>query len=196
MSNAADNPIDQALAQDSRECPGCSLAKPIAEFTYELQLRSRRRLRRRFYFKRLERDHCVKCAESIQELCSACHEPKPLADFYYTWSGHACLKSGHCRDCWSRARKRSQRSRLRSTPYSIRHEQFLQMTVKQGGVCMVCGQGPAKDLVVDHCHTTGRIRGLLCGSCNMGLGLFKDDPKRLKAAVRYLEEHFRALLFT
>jgi hypothetical protein len=44
-----------------------------------------------------------------------------------------------------------------------------------------------KNLDVDHCHRTGKIRGLLCNSCNQGLGLFKDDEKIMKQAADYLK---------
>lgn len=66
---------------------------------------------------------------------------------------------------------------------------------KQGGLCAICKQVGFKmlenhrtSLSLDHCHATGKIRGLLCHSCNQGLGLFKDDPQNLEAAAVYLRE--------
>ena len=51
-------------------------------------------------------------------------------------------------------------------------------------MCSVCGE--IAKLVVDHCHKTGIIRGLLCDKCNVGLGCFKDDIKILEQALEYL----------
>jgi hypothetical protein len=45
------------------------------------------------------------------------------------------------------------------------------------------------ELAVDHCHTTGKVRGLLCSTCNTALGSFQDNPAYLKAAIHYLESH-------
>ena len=66
------------------------------------------------------------------------------------------------------------------------HDYMLQ---QQGGVCAICGSIPGKGQVlhIDHCHTTGMIRGLLCRSCNTGLGIFKDNTKTLTFAIAYLE---------
>lgn len=74
--------------------------------------------------------------------------------------------------------------------YGITREQFDVMSAGQGGVCAICSrppQGKAR-LSVDHQHETKRIRGLLCDPCNSALGLFGDDPERLMAAIRYLEQ--------
>src|SRR6266508_7031334 len=57
----------------------------------------------------------------------------------------------------------------------------------QGGGCAICGDVPKGRLVVDHEHETGRVRGLLCSACNVALGFFKDDPRRLASAANYLQ---------
>ncbi|MFK0048340.1 endonuclease VII domain-containing protein [Streptomyces sp. NPDC090741] len=55
----------------------------------------------------------------------------------------------------------------------------------QGGVCCICLTDPA--VHVDHCHETGRVRGVLCLNCNMGLGLLKESPDHIRRAIQYLE---------
>lgn len=76
-------------------------------------------------------------------------------------------------------------------------EEFEAYWYANHGKCYICrepmrrptkGQGQALDIVaVDHCHTTGKVRGLLCNRCNKGLGFFKDNVDNLKKAIRYLE---------
>jgi len=66
------------------------------------------------------------------------------------------------------------------------------MLENQDGACNIClekleGLG-ATNLCVDHCHATGKIRGLLCRNCNKGLGFFKDNSKNLMRAFTYIEQ--------
>ncbi|MFC5359558.1 endonuclease VII domain-containing protein [Azospirillum himalayense] len=60
------------------------------------------------------------------------------------------------------------------------------MLVAQGGVCAICRLVPEGNLHVDHSHTTGCVRGLLCRKCNTAIGLLQDDPQILKEAAIYL----------
>lgn len=63
------------------------------------------------------------------------------------------------------------------------------MLVRQGGVCAICGGPPDgrwKRFHVDHCHKTGRVRGLLCRKCNNGLGNFGDSVETMRKAIAYL----------
>lgn len=74
--------------------------------------------------------------------------------------------------------------------YGISIERYDEMVAAQCGKCLICNLVPnSHRLAVDHCHVTGNVRGLLCSQCNAGLGLLRDDPERLRAALRYLEDH-------
>lgn len=88
------------------------------------------------------------------------------------------------------------RSRRRQTPaerrasklwaqYGISVAEFEIRSAAQDGKCLICREG-VELLYVDHDHATGVIRGLLCHPCNIGLGWFRDDPARLRQAIKYL----------
>lgn len=74
--------------------------------------------------------------------------------------------------------------------YGLTPADYERLLQEQSGVCAIC-EGTNKNgrrLAVDHCHETDRIRGLLCGTCNSGIGLLKDDPDLCRLAAKYLEE--------
>lgn len=92
--------------------------------------------------------------------------------------------------------KRSQRRKYWDSSYwrvGITAEQYLEMEKAQGGKCALCGRseagskGPSR-LVVDHCHATGVIRGLLCTKCNLALGHFEDNVEAVVKAAEYLRK--------
>lgn len=77
--------------------------------------------------------------------------------------------------------------------YGISTEKYKELFDKQNGVCAICGlpetsrwRGIVRHLPVDHDHTTGEIRGLLCTKCNSGIGHLGDDPNLLHRAILYL----------
>ena len=73
--------------------------------------------------------------------------------------------------------------------YGVTLEQWNEMFQAQGGRCAICGThqcSTKKSFSVDHCHKTGKVRGLLCQNCNTALGKFKDDEELLHSAIRYL----------
>lgn len=102
-----------------------------------------------------------------------------------------------CKECRN-LRKRPNRQGRKGRAYRFQYnygitiEQYDQMIIDQNGVCKMCkrpGSGRWNNkLVVDHCHVTGKIRGLLCDKCNKGLGQFEDKIEVLEAAVQYLKD--------
>lgn len=90
---------------------------------------------------------------------------------------------GRCKDARREARLRAE--------YGINAERYEAMLTQQGGGCAICGvpQGSRRGerLAVDHCHHSGRVRGLLCANCNRGIGLLEDRPERLRRAAEYLD---------
>lgn len=89
---------------------------------------------------------------------------------------------------WARDRAAGRNQNLKR--YGLDHEAFEQMLALQGGVCAICKSpepGGKGKFHVDHCHSTDRVRGLLCNGCNIALGHMHDDPVRLREAALYLE---------
>ena len=112
--------------------------------------------------------------------CSSCGLDKPEGEFHFGRK--------QCSSC----RVAGNRLRL----WGITQQQYDELFVAQGGRCAICRKPEraktnsgrrVKMLALDHCHTTKKIRRLLCSSCNQGLGKFKDDPELLRCAADYLE---------
>jgi len=78
--------------------------------------------------------------------------------------------------------------------YGLTLEQFWTMVDSRNGECDICHTVKGNQLRVDHCHITGKIRGLLCSSCNTGIGQFGDDPKTLFLAWNYVRKFEKAYM--
>lgn len=79
-------------------------------------------------------------------------------------------------------------AKARKRRYGLTTDQYLSLYEFQKGTCQICNEPLPEKYHTDHCHKTGIVRGLLCRGCNMGLGMFKDSPQRLKNAASYLEK--------
>ena len=87
----------------------------------------------------------------------------------------------------------ARKSRLKRR-YGLSVDDYNKMFQQQNGVCAICGEvetkhdryGNIKNLQVDHNHSTGEIRGLLCFMCNAGIGMFDDNILNLRSAIKYL----------
>lgn len=135
--------------------------------------------------------------------CPECDDWLPRDRFYKD----ARAASGLTRRCRQHHMARAYESRKRHRPVSSRwesqRESFLRrkygigladyhrMFEEQRGLCAICHSPDSRNgnrsMVVDHDHSTGQVRGLLCGTCNTALGKFRDDPTILRSAIRYLD---------
>lgn len=82
------------------------------------------------------------------------------------------------------ARRRGKLRRFREA--NLTESDFYRLLSLQSHRCKICRRILLKKTCLDHCHATGRVRGILCNNCNTGLGLFKDSPEILRNAVDYL----------
>ena len=94
-------------------------------------------------------------------------------------------ESKHRRQRRTRVRRYDRARWLRR--YGLSLADYDAMLARQGGVCGICKRQSGIRLCVDHCHATGRVRGLLCRSCNAGLGTYKDSLRRTRRATLYLD---------
>lgn len=85
--------------------------------------------------------------------------------------------------------KRWKKTNPRSDSHGLSRNEVAARLAAQGGACACCGAADVKFWHGDHDHATGIFRAVLCNRCNMGLGLFDDEPARLRAAAEYLEHH-------
>lgn len=150
--------------------------------------------------------------------CSRCGQGKPTSDYHkdnrnpdglYGWCKDcARAKAREYRANNVEKVRESQKRTRQSKPdfyrnkrlvyeFGITLAQYEEMLQAQDGKCAICNQperrfhpktGKLWELCVDHDHESGEIRGLLCCDCNTALGLFKDNPDSLYAAIKYLEK--------
>lgn len=133
--------------------------------------------------------------------CTPCGEDKPIEDFPID-RGRATGRHPYCKPCkaqfmreanarWKErnpeaARRSEKRAHLKKK-YGITLEAYEELLAEQEGRCAICQDTPdPMALAVDHCHDSLEVRGLLCRSCNQGLGHFRDDPHLLESAAAYL----------
>jgi hypothetical protein len=128
----------------------------------------------------------------MEKICTKCGETKILALF----SKKKDNKDGHynsCKACEGARKKKyetpeKRRSGWLRREFGITVEQYQTLFESQNGLCAICNEPPTleRSLAVDHCHSTEKIRGLLCFRCNSTLGKFEDDVTLFQKAIDYL----------
>ena len=135
--------------------------------------------------------------KAIVKTCYACKKEKPVSEFYrsnvnyYQKECKICNKERKYKWHQTELGKLSSANTKLKRRFGITLDDFNEMYKNQGGKCLICDATESMSshrLAVDHCHITGKIRGLLCKSCNVALGGFKDNIESLKKAIKYLEE--------
>ena len=123
--------------------------------------------------------------------CVTCGVYKKWADFNTArkeTTGHWST----CKECIAKKRcRKKQKDKDLRRHYGISLTEYNQMLDDQHHGCKICGkdkQQNGRDLAVDHCHSTGKVRGLLCNNCNRALGYFEDDQNRMRLAMQYLDD--------
>ncbi|SCL72754.1 Recombination endonuclease VII [Micromonospora citrea] len=147
----------------------------------------------------------------VSKVCRRCEKTRPIESFLK--AGRELVSCAPCRE-YARANnhrnRRANPDKIRADNlwsfYRIRPQEYDARRAAQDYRCAICGRHeselkvrsrgrPRLDgtpnaepfrLVVDHCHNSRQVRGLLCGACNMGLGAFQESPDALMAAARYL----------
>ncbi|MEU3252111.1 endonuclease VII domain-containing protein [Streptomyces sp. NPDC006997] len=114
------------------------------------------------------------------KLCRSCGETKPHSEWHRNASAPDGL-STRCKTCRAVQGREGHLKRQ----YGISQAERDQLAASQGGVCCICLVALPEH--VDHCHETGRVRGVLCFSCNAALGQFKDRPDVIRRAAAYVE---------
>ena len=122
---------------------------------------------------RSKRGDCVPCAKLFQKNWYQRNKAR-VAAYKKTWLSEHPDRSDDF-DLHARVRR-----------YGLTVGQYRDMIERQHGLCGICAK-PLDRIDIDHDHTTGRVRGLLCHACNIGVGAFQDDPVILMRAIQYLQ---------
>ena len=149
----------------------------------------------------------------MNKACTACGQVKPTTQFYKRQASKDGLQN-HCKPCSNErvSRKRAKnREYMRSymktdagkasvrkhrlkKNYGLTPEDFETLLVSQSNLCACCGtaepKGSSNQWHVDHCHQSGKVRGLLCNACNIGIGCLGDNLEGIRNALNYLERHY------
>lgn len=174
-----------ACEEATKKCSDCGKEKPLEDFCAYIK---RGKLSRRS-----QCNECRALARRVLRTCSKCGCVKEYAGNF------AHSAESRCNECLPQKAAPKFRSRppdykllarnssLKNT-YGIGVAEYDLMLARQRRRCAICEKqvGDGAVLDVDHCHYSKKVRGLLCGSCNRGIGLLKDSPEILESAITYL----------
>ena len=153
------------------------------------------------------------------KVCTCCNQSLPISDFSkradsptgYAYHCKPCkqkkAKSFYDKNrekkreqdkLWYKNNSETIRKRQVERIYGITFDEYTELLKDQKGGCAICSvplkthwgvESEYEVAKVDHCHTTGKVRGLLCNKCNVSLGNLNDDIELFKNAINYLEKY-------
>ena len=147
--------------------------------------------------------HDTIMAKTIQTTgtkhCKGCNTTKPIDEFYLR-NKTSMVRHSTCKECDRKRVKENHnpavyRNAELQRRYGITQQDYDRMITEQNYQCAICkttdpgGRHNSNYFVVDHCHTTGKVRKLLCHHCNTALGLVGDNTHILQSMIEYLQEH-------
>ncbi|MBA2812437.1 endonuclease VII domain-containing protein [Streptomyces sp. KM273126] len=178
---------------NAKKCTGCERDLPPTAFARDKNRRDGLQVRCRECVAEYSAAHYRRRREAMgksvrekadvptgHKLCRTCGEIRPHSE----WHRNATASDGLSTRCKACRAARGRQDHLKRQ-YGITEAERDELIASQGGVCCICLSAlPAH---VDHCHETGRVRGVLCFSCNAALGQFKDRPDVIRRAATYVE---------
>ena len=181
--------IFKEIDMQTKFCPSCAVEKTTDKFHKAKKEKDGLQYR------------CIECSKQYHARRYAEQKDK-LSQQIAKYRSNNKKKLAAAQNVWRKNNpdkvKQYQRiSNLRKN-FGLSVSDYEAIAVKQNGLCDICRQpesfvhkatNTTAQLAVDHCHKTGKVRGLLCKSCNTALGIFKDDTKLLLQAIDYLTKH-------
>ncbi|MER6288195.1 endonuclease VII domain-containing protein [Streptomyces sviceus] len=178
---------------DAKECRKCGRDLPPAAFARDKNRRDGLQVHCRECVAEYSAAHYRRRREAMgkpvreqvevpdgHKLCRTCGEIKPWSE----WHRNATASDGLSTRCNTCRAAQNRRDHLKRQ-YGLTEAERDELIASQGGVCCICLAAVPEH--VDHCHKTGRVRGVLCFSCNAALGQFKDRPDAIRRAAAYVE---------
>ncbi|GAA2308960.1 endonuclease VII domain-containing protein [Streptomyces kunmingensis] len=176
-----------------KRCAGCKKMLPLASYAADRNRRDGLQTRCRECVAEYSAAHYRRRREAIgksvrervevpagHKLCRACNEVKAHSE----WHRNASASDGLSTRCKACRAIQGRQDHLKRN-YNLTEAQRDEMVASQMGICVICLKAPA--VHVDHCHETGRVRGVLCFNCNSAIGKLGDDPDTTRRAAAYLE---------
>ncbi|GAA2809565.1 endonuclease VII domain-containing protein [Streptomyces showdoensis] len=183
------------MSEAVKHCRGCGRDVPLNGFAQDcnrgdgLQPRCRECVAaygaERYRIRQAAKGKVVRSKADVpagHKLCRQCGEIKPHGEWHRNTTASDGLAT-RCKAC----KKAQGRAGHLKRQYGLTEAERDEMINSQGGLCAICLAAPAAH--VDHCHKTGRVRGVLCFNCNSAIGKLGDDPDVLRRAIAYLEGH-------